>query len=104
MTFLRGTVGILSLDALELCPEWGKGGDGGSGSGDAHTKGEIGASATAGSGAGAEAEGTGNNKGGGKGAFSEEEPPLIGDAQWQRLRTTLEEQVHMNHMALHLCM
>lgn len=96
MTFLRGTVGILSLDALELCPEWGTGGDSAGGdSGDAHTsKGEIGASATTAE-SGSEAGVPGNNgRGDGKGASSEEGPPLLGEAQWQRLRTTLEDQVH----------
>lgn len=98
MTFLRGTVGVLSLDALELCPEWDNRGESGGGAEHAHTKRDISASTTPGS--GPESGVTANNVGGGKECSSEEEPPFLGEAQWQRLRTTLEEQVQIRMVLL----
>lgn len=98
MTFLRGTVGILSLDALELCAQWDSGGDGSRGNG--RIKGGISAT-MAGSGSESGNTATGAS---GKGPSSEEEPSLIGEAQWERLNTTLEKQVHIDHVLVaHVC-
>lgn len=88
LTFLRGTVGILSLDALELSPAWDSsvGDIGGiNDHGSNYTNGSS-ASAGLGSGVGAAAKVPGARD-------SRKEVPLLGDAQWQRLRKTLEEQV-----------
>lgn len=87
LTFLRGTVGILSLDALELSPEWDSGvGDTGE-SNDDHSKDTHGSSsAGSGSGSGTAAKVT-------RSRASSQEVPLLGEAQWQRLRKVLEEQV-----------
>lgn len=87
MTFLRGTVGILSLDALEVSPQWDNG-IGDTGDGNAHHTKDTTSSASAGSGSGS----GGAAKVAGAGASSKEEP-LLGEAQWQRLRNILEEQV-----------
>lgn len=84
-TFLRGTVGILSLDALELAPEWTSGGSDGGGNGGDNLAGSIPAA--------------GSNKApdGGENAEGESLPggeePLLGEAQWQHLQRILEGQV-----------
>ena len=65
-TFLHGTVGVLSLDALELSPVW----DGGS-RGLAHAS-------------------SGSHADGGESA---EQQPLLGNYQWKLLSDTLEKQV-----------
>lgn len=85
-TFLRGTVGVLSLDALELAPQWISGsGDGGGHGGDNH------ASSISAGGPDKTPEGGANGEGGSLSVG--EEPPLLGEDQWQRLQRILEDQV-----------
>eukprot|EP00903_Cladosiphon_okamuranus_P007797 g7546.t1 len=86
LTFLHGTVGILSLDALELSPEWDSGvGDIGD-SIDNHFM-DTNGSASAGSGAGSGAAATVTSS-----RASGLEGALLGEAQWQRLMKILEKQ------------
>lgn len=89
-TFLRGTVGILSLDALELSPHWdSSSGNGGGGRGDEKDadgkKSPNDDSAT-------EIE-RASVKRRDSALKSRKEVPLIGEHQWERLRKTLEEEV-----------
>lgn len=86
MTFLGGTVGILSLDTLELSPQWDDG-IGDTGDNDHHAK-DANSSASIGPGprSGGAAKVSGARA-------SSEEVPLLGEAQWQRLSKILEEQV-----------
>lgn len=87
LTFLRGTVGILSLDALEFSPQWDdRVGDTNVSSDHNFKDTNGGASAGSGPGSGVAA------KVPGAGAASKE-VPLLGEAQWLRLRNVLDEQV-----------
>ncbi|CAM9252372.1 unnamed protein product [Ectocarpus sp. 12 AP-2014] len=92
-TFLGGTVGILYLDALELSPQWDYGGGTSIGSSTTSKEGtgSKAVSSLSTPDLGAAAEGGARDTGEGR-RSSRREKPFIGDCQWQRLRTTLEQQ------------
>lgn len=84
-TFLRGTVAILSLDALEIAPQWtSRSSDPGGNDGDNH------ANIASAGGSDKAPEGGTNGEGG---SLPEGKEPFLGEAQWKRLERILEEQV-----------
>ncbi|CAM9540792.1 unnamed protein product [Scytosiphon promiscuus] len=95
-TFLQGTVGILSLDSLELSPQWDSSRGSGSGVRKDESEGAVAdrkmpdADPVNGARLGPRANAKlGESKEEGS---PRKEVPLIGDSQWQRLKKTLEEQ------------
>lgn len=95
LTFLRDTVGILSLDALELSPIWDNSIGGTSNNNDHRTE-DTTDSVSAGSGSGLGGDAKVSRAG-----SSSNEVPLLGEAQWQRLRKILEGQVNHEKRSAH---
>lgn len=97
-SFLWGTVGILSLDALELSPQWDSSKGRGNGARQTEREGGVEAdrkvpNADSAAGIGLGPRPTAQHGESGEDGSPRKEVPLIGASQWERLINTLEKQV-----------